>query len=253
MSVSTHDPVPLHEGVPVIELDAVSKVFHLPGAEPVNALRSVNLRVMQHESVAIVGPSGSGKSTLLNIIGCLDTPTSGTYRLNGVDVASLNDKGRSAIRGREIGFVFQQFHLLAHRSVLDNVEIGSLYGTNTHRPLPRRERLKYAQDALERVGLSHRMNATARTLSGGEKQRVAIARAISQRPSLLLADEPTGNLDTQNTHSVLDVLDTLQAEGLTLLLITHDLAVANRLQRRVTISDGTLTANLSVVGAHTNA
>ncbi len=226
----------------VVDLTEVTKVFQPPGSAPVHALRNVNLRVEKHESVAIVGPSGSGKSTLLHILGCLDIPTSGTYRLNGVDVASLNDGGRAAIRGREIGFVFQQFHLLSHRSVIDNVELGSLYGTTSRAPKPRRERLQLAADALERVGLSHRLRASARTLSGGEKQRVAIARAIADQPSLLLADEPTGNLDTENTNSVLDVLDRLQADGLTLIMITHDVAVARRLQRQVDISDGYLTA-----------
>jgi putative ABC transport system ATP-binding protein len=227
---------------PVVELSDVSKVFQPPGTAPVHALRTVNLTVQPHESVAIVGPSGSGKSTLLHILGCLDIPTGGTYRLNGVDVASLTDAGRAAIRGREIGFVFQQFHLLSHRTVIDNVELGSLYGTTRHAPKPRRERLHLAAAALERVGLTHRLNATARTLSGGEKQRVAIARAIADSPSLLLADEPTGNLDTENTNSVLDVLDRLQADGLTLIMITHDLTVARRLQRQVDISDGYLTA-----------
>ena len=227
--------------VPVVEFLGVSKSFHPPGSEPVRALRHVDLRVARHESVAIIGPSGSGKSTLLHIIGCLDTPTTGIYRLNGTNVAELTDAGRAALRGREIGFVFQQFHLLAHRSVIENVELGALYGTTTVAPKRRAERLDAAHHALARVGLTQRTNATARTLSGGEKQRVAIARAICDHPSLLLADEPTGNLDSVNTAAVLDVFDRLQADGLTLILITHDPTVAHRLQRQVAITDGQLT------------
>lgn len=225
----------------VVSLDGVSKVFDADSTAPVHALRNVQLHVARHESVAIVGPSGSGKSTLLHIVGCLDIPTAGIYRLNGTDVSSLDDAGRAALRGREIGFVFQQFHLLAHRSVLENVELGSLYGTSAHRPARRRERVQTSLDALHRVGLDHRVNALARTLSGGEKQRVAIARAISSNPSLLLADEPTGNLDTANTNVVLDVFDRLRSDGLTLVTITHDPTVAARLERQVTITDGTLT------------
>ncbi len=225
----------------VVQLNDVTKVFQPAGTAPVYALRNVSLRVQRYESVAIVGPSGSGKSTLLNILGCLDIPTNGSYLLNGVDVATLNDAGRAAVRGREVGFVFQQFHLLSHRSVIDNVELASLYGTSLRAPKPRRERLQKAAVALERVGLSHRLGAAARTLSGGEKQRVAIARAITDQPSLLLADEPTGNLDTENTHNVLDTFDRLQADGLTLVLITHDQSVARRLHRQVDISDGHLT------------
>jgi putative ABC transport system ATP-binding protein len=226
---------------PVLQLEQVSKIYEPKGAATVHALRRVDLVVDEHDSVAIVGPSGSGKSTLLHIIGCLDTPTTGTYRLNGVDVAALSDGGRAALRGREIGFVFQQFHLLAHRSVLENVELGSLYGTSQHPPKRRKERLDQAMAALERVGLGNRMNALARTLSGGEKQRVAIARAVSSNPSLLLADEPTGNLDTANTHALLDVFDRLRADGLTLVIITHEPDVAARMNRRVNITDGTLT------------
>jgi putative ABC transport system ATP-binding protein len=225
---------------PVVHFDAVCKVFDADTPAPVHALRSVELSVQRHESVAIVGPSGSGKSTLLHIIGCLDIPTDGRYLLNGVDVASLDDRGRAALRGREIGFVFQQFHLLAHRSVLENVELGAVYGTTRHPPLRRRERIDAALNALHRVGLDHRINALTRTLSGGEKQRVAIARAISSQPLLLLADEPTGNLDTANTETVLDVFDRLRADGLTLIVITHDVDVAARLERQVTITDGVL-------------
>ena len=231
---------------PVLALRSVWKTFDADSTSPVHALRGVDLEVAPHESVAIIGPSGSGKSTLLNILGCLDIPTRGTYLLNGTDVATLTDAGRAAVRGREIGFVFQQFHLLPHRSVLENVELGTIYGTSQQPPPARRERIERALDALHRVGLDHRVDATARTLSGGEKQRVAIARAITSRPALLLADEPTGNLDTRNTHTVLDVFDRLQADGLTLVVITHDPSVA--------ITDGYLTTqpahNRATANAH---
>jgi putative ABC transport system ATP-binding protein len=233
---------------PIVSLKAVWKSFEPPGAAVVHALRGVDLVIDPHESVAIIGPSGSGKSTLLNIVGCLDIASSGTYLLNGIDVASMSDSGRAAVRGREVGFVFQQFHLLSHRSVLENVELSMAYGTSLQPPLPRRQRISRALVALERVGLAHRTEATARTLSGGEKQRCAIARAIVSEPSLLLADEPTGSLDTANTHAVLDVFDRLQDEGLTLVVITHDPSVARRLQRSVAITDGHLTERLVGVG-----
>lgn len=235
--------------VPVVSLRGVAKTFRPAGSEPVRALTNVDLTVGRHESVAVIGPSGSGKSTLLHILGCLDVPTEGTYLLNGVDVASLSDSERAAQRGREIGFVFQQFHLLSHRSVIENVELGALYGTTKMRPKRRRERLDAAYTALERVGLTHRVNALARTLSGGEKQRVAIARAISDNASFLLADEPTGNLDTANTNAVLDVFDRLQADGLTLIMITHDPTVAARLQRQVSITDGRLNEHAPMVAS----
>jgi putative ABC transport system ATP-binding protein len=238
---------------PVLALQSVWKTFDADRSSPVHALRGVDLEVAPHESVAIIGPSGSGKSTLLNILGCLDIPTRGTYLLNGTDVATLTDAGRAAVRGREIGFVFQQFHLLSHRSVLENVELGTIYGTTDQPPPARKERIERALDALHRVGLDHRVDATARTLSGGEKQRVAIARAITSRPALLLADEPTGNLDTRNTHTVLDVFDRLQADGLTLVVITHDPSVARRLQRSVAITDGYLTAQPAHNRATANA
>jgi putative ABC transport system ATP-binding protein len=241
-SAHTVNPGERPNVVPVLALRSVWKTFDVGGASPVQALRGVDLEVAPHESVAIIGPSGSGKSTLLNILGCLDIPSRGTYLLNGTDVATLTDAGRAAVRGREIGFVFQQFHLLPHRSVLENVGLGTIYGTNLQPPPARKERLERALDALHRVGLDHRVDAAARTLSGGEKQRVAIARAIASQPALLLADEPTGNLDTRNTQAVLDVFDRLQEEGLTLVVITHDHSVAQRLQRSVAITDGYLTA-----------
>ena len=219
--------------VPVVELEAVSRTF--PGFPPVEAVRATDLVVDEGDYVSIVGPSGSGKSTLLHLLGCLDRPTEGTYRLRGVDVGALSDSKRTALRGREIGFVFQSFHLLSHRTVLDNVIVGMLYNRTS-----RRDRRTQAIDALERVGLGHRMTFTPTKLSGGERQRVAIARAVAAEPSLLLCDEPTGNLDTATTESLLDLFDELRADGLTLIVITHNEAVSRRADRRIEIVDGIL-------------
>ena len=219
--------------VPVVELEAVSRTF--PGFPPVEAVRATDLVVDEGDYVSIVGPSGSGKSTLLHLLGCLDRPTEGTYRLRGVDVGALSDGKRTALRGREIGFVFQSFHLLSHRTVLDNVIVGMLYNRTS-----RRDRRTQAIDALERVGLGHRMTFTPTKLSGGERQRVAIARAVAAEPSLLLCDEPTGNLDTATTESLLDLFDELRADGLTLIVITHNEAVSRRADRRIEIVDGIL-------------
>ncbi len=221
-------------GAAVVELEDVSRTF--PGFPPVEAVRSTNLTVSEGDYVSVVGPSGSGKSKLLHLLGCLDRPTDGTYRLRGVDVGALPDGKRTALRGREIGFVFQSFHLLPHRTVLDNVITGMLYNRT-----PRRNRTTQATDALERVGLGHRMSFTPMKLSGGERQRVAIARAIAGEPSLLLCDEPTGNLDTATTESLLDLFDELRSDGLTLIVITHNEAVSRRADRRIEIIDGILT------------
>jgi len=218
----------------VVELEGVSKTF--PGSPPVEAVRHANLRVEDGDYVAIVGPSGSGKSTLLNILGCLDTPTSGAYRLRGIDVGSLSDVRRTSLRGGEVGFVFQAFHLLSYRTVLENVMTALVYNRT-----PRHARRSRATVALERVGLGHRMDFTPRKLSGGERQRVAIARAIVARPSVLLCDEPTGNLDSTTTASLLDLFDELRTDGLTLMVITHDESVSRRAERRITITDGVLT------------
>jgi putative ABC transport system ATP-binding protein len=187
------------------------------------------------EYATVVGPSGSGKSTFLNIVGLLDRPTVGSYTLDGVDVGSLDEAGRSAIRGRRIGFVFQAFHLLPYRSALDNVALGQLYSGH-----PKARRLAAARDALDRVGMSHRAYATPTTLSGGERQRVAIARAMVNEPSLLLCDEPTGNLDSATAATVLELLDDVHAAGYTIMVITHDPNVAARGQRVITIRDGSL-------------
>ncbi|MFI6901390.1 ABC transporter ATP-binding protein [Nonomuraea sp. NPDC050394] len=218
---------------PVIELAGVCRDF--PSDPPVRALADVDLRVEQGDYMAIVGPSGSGKSTLLNILGLLDRPTSGTYRLDGVETTALRDGGRTRLRGTRIGFVFQSFHLLSHRTVVENVMLAEVYG-----PHPRAGRRARAEQALEQVGMSHRIRFLPDRLSGGERQRVAIARALMARPALLLCDEPTGNLDSRNTEAILDLFDGLRADGLTILVITHEDGVSARAKRRVRIADGVL-------------
>ncbi|MEU6946023.1 ABC transporter ATP-binding protein [Streptomyces sp. NPDC046316] len=204
-----------------------------PGPPPVDALRPCDLTVRRGEFVAVVGPSGSGKSTFLNIAGLLDAPTTGTYLLDGIDTGTLRDADRTALRGRRIGFVFQSFHLLPQRSALENVTLALVYNG-----APRRERAVRAREALEQVGLGHRVDTLPTRLSGGERQRVAVARALVTRPSLLLCDEPTGNLDTANADAVLALLEKLHADGMTVLVITHDPVVAARARRTVTIRDG---------------
>ncbi|GAA3501829.1 ABC transporter ATP-binding protein [Streptomyces prasinosporus] len=218
---------------PVIEFRGVGLTY--PGPPPVRALRACDLVVEQGEHVAIVGPSGSGKSTFLNIAGLLDAPTEGRYLLDGIDTGALSDADRTGLRGRRIGFVFQSFHLLPHRSALENVMLAMVYNAGA-----RRGRAERARAALERVGLGHRTDALPTRLSGGERQRVAIARALVGRPSLLLCDEPTGNLDTVTAESILQLLDELHRDGMTLLVITHDPGVAARGRRTVAIRDGVL-------------
>ncbi|NDU72091.1 ATP-binding cassette domain-containing protein [Actinomadura sp. DSM 109109] len=219
---------------PAIVLEKVGRTY--TGPPPVTALLDIDLTVDRGDSVAIVGPSGSGKSTMLNLLGLLDRPTSGRYLLDGVDVSLLNEAERTAVRGRHIGFVFQAFHLLSHRSALENVMLAQLYGAT-----PRAERLRNARTVLQRVGLGHRMHALPTTLSGGERQRVAIARALANQPRLLLCDEPTGNLDSRTAATILDLLEELHGAGQTVLTITHDPLVARRSQRIRTIRDGRLT------------
>jgi putative ABC transport system ATP-binding protein len=232
----TPDPTPTGDlaGVPVIELRQLTRTF--PGTPPVHALREADLRIDRGDYVSIVGPSGSGKSTLLHILGLLDRPTSGDYLLDGLATGTASEADRAALRGGRIGFVFQSFHLLPHRTVLDNVLLATLYSG-----VPRAERRDRALAALERVRLSHRLDFMPTVLSGGERQRVAIARAVIASPHVLLADEPTGNLDSTNSAGVLDLFDELHGDGLTLLVITHDAAVSARARRRVRINDGTLT------------
>ncbi|MEV4580826.1 ABC transporter ATP-binding protein [Nonomuraea jabiensis] len=218
---------------PVISLAEVSREF--AAEPPVRALDRVTLRVERGDYLAIVGPSGSGKSTLLNVLGLLDRPSSGSYRLDGTETTTLRDGARTRLRGDRIGFVFQSFHLLSHRSVVENVMLAEIYGRHARRG--RRER---ALAALERVGLGHRTGFAPDRLSGGERQRAAIARALMGEPSLLLCDEPTGNLDSRNTESVLGLFDELRGQGMTIVVITHEQEVSERAGRRVRITDGVL-------------
>jgi ABC-type lipoprotein export system ATPase subunit len=202
----------------------------------VHALRGVDLTIRRGDFIAIVGPSGSGKSTLLNVLGCLDRQSAGTYLIDGIDTATLGDGQLAGLRGRRIGFIFQTFNLLPHRSALDNVMMAEVY-----LGVPRSGRRHRALAALRRVGLADRSEFTPTKLSGGQQQRVAIARALMGSPSLLLCDEPTGNLDSANTVSVLRLFEELGADGLTLVVVTHDDEVAARAHREVRIVDGRLT------------
>ncbi|MBI4219304.1 MAG: ABC transporter ATP-binding protein [Chloroflexi bacterium] len=220
----------------MIEIQDVWKVHRL-GQVEVPALRGVSLTVERGEMVAIMGPSGSGKSTLMNLVGCLDVPTRGTYRLDDRDVGRLSDDRLAVIRSRQIGFIFQTYHLLPRLSALQNVEMPLLYG-NGH------DRKQRALAALERVGLAGRMHHRPAQLSGGEQQRVGIARALVKRPTLLLADEPTGNLDTKSSDGILHVLQELNSqEGITILLVTHEPDVAARCRRVVALRDGVIVSD----------
>ena len=217
---------------PVAELRGISKIYGSGDLE-VKALDQLNLTVQEGDYLAVMGASGSGKSTAMNILGCLDRPTSGTYRLNGTAVEQLDDDALADVRNRSLGFVFQQFHLLGHASAMENVMLPMIYAG-----VPKDERIERAQTALSRVGLAQRLENKPNQLSGGQQQRVAIARAIINRPSLLLADEPTGALDSSTTAEVLELFDELHQQGITLVMVTHEDDVAARAQRIARFQDG---------------
>jgi putative ABC transport system ATP-binding protein len=216
----------------IIQLTNITK-FYQVGEEKVHALDGVSLQIQKNEYVAIMGPSGSGKSTLMNIIGCLDTPTSGVYELNNINVSDMNDNQLAKIRNKEIGFVFQTFNLLARSDVLHNVELPLIYGG-----IGSMERKKLARAAIERVGLTDRIHHKPNELSGGQRQRVSIARALVTQPSILLADEPTGNLDTKTGDEIMMLIDTLHKEGNTIILVTHEEDIALHAHRRIRLRDG---------------
>ncbi|MDR1295507.1 MAG: ABC transporter ATP-binding protein [Bifidobacteriaceae bacterium] len=220
----------------LIELDRIERIY--PGSPPVEALRPATLAISSGDYVAVVGPSGSGKSTLLNVLGLLDVPTSGRYWLDGFDTGRLAPRQRAALRGSRIGFVFQAFHLMDHRSVLENV---ALTGTYSH--LSRSRRHAAARDAIDRVGLTHRVDFLPSRLSGGERQRVAIARALAGSPKVLLCDEPTGNLDSHRAAEIIDLFEAMHADGLAVVVVTHDEGLAARAHRRLHVHDGEVTVS----------
>jgi putative ABC transport system ATP-binding protein len=222
------DTQPAH----LIEMRELTRVYQL-GPQEIYALRGVNLTIDPGEYVAIMGPSGSGKSTLMNVIGCLDTPSSGRYILDGVPVETMNDDELAAVRNKKIGFVFQTFNLLARTTALQNVELPLIYAK-----VPRAQRRQLAEEALTAVGLKDRMSHQPNELSGGQRQRVAIARALVNRPSLLLADEPTGNLDSQTGREILDLFKELSDRGNSIIMVTHEDDVAREARRVIHIRDG---------------
>lgn len=216
----------------LIEINDMHKIYN-PGENEVRALDGVDLKICEKEFVAIIGHSGSGKSTLMNMLGCLDVPTDGTYMLHGMDVSDMEDDELSDVRNREIGFIFQGFNLIQNLTALENVELPLIY-----RGVSKRERRDLSLSALEKVGLSHRIDHKPAEMSGGQQQRVAIARAIAQAPPIILADEPTGNLDSNSTREIMQILRELHSEGRTVILITHDNDIADQADRVIRISDG---------------
>jgi putative ABC transport system ATP-binding protein len=225
----------------VINLQQIKKMYDMGGAEEVHALRGVSVEIRKNEYVAIMGPSGSGKSTLMNIIGCLDTPTSGLYEFNGINVGEMDDNDLAKIRNKEIGFVFQTFNLLARSNALHNVELPLIYaGVSSS------ERKRLAREALEHVGLGDRVQHKPNELSGGQRQRVAVARALVNRPSILLADEPTGNLDTKTGDEIMMLFEELHQQGNTIILVTHEESVAEHAHRIIRVRDGLVESDLTV-------
>ncbi|WP_022768543.1 MULTISPECIES: ABC transporter ATP-binding protein [unclassified Butyrivibrio] len=223
----------------LVEIKDVCKIYN-PGENEVRALNHVSLTIGEGEFVAIIGQSGSGKSTLMNMLGCLDTPTSGKYFLHGQDVSHMTDDEQSDIRNREIGFIFQGFNLIPSLTALENVELPLIY-----RGVSKKERVRLASAALNSVGLAKRMTHKPNEMSGGQQQRVAIARAIAQAPPILLADEPTGNLDTGSTKEIITIIKRLYHEGRTVIIITHDPGIAKQAKRIITISDGMIQSDIA--------
>jgi putative ABC transport system ATP-binding protein len=221
----------------LIRLDQITRRYRM-GGETIHALREVTLSIGRGEYVAIMGPSGSGKSTLMNIIGCLDTPTSGNYHLNGVDVSDMDDNQLAEVRNREIGFVFQTFNLLARSNALHNVELPLIYAG-----VDAEERRRTALEAIHDVGLTDRMHHKPNELSGGQRQRVAVARALVNKPSILLADEPTGNLDSRTGEEIMALFEQLSLKGNTIILVTHEEDIARHARRIVRIRDGLIASD----------
>lgn len=226
----------------LVEVKDMCKIYN-PGENEVRALDHVDVTIEENEFVAIIGHSGSGKSTLMNMLGCLDVPTSGSYFLHGQDVSSMTDDELSDIRNKEIGFIFQGFNLIPNLTAEENVELPLIY-----RGVGRRERRELAQEALRKVGLEHRMKHKPSEMSGGQQQRVAIARAIAQAPPVILADEPTGNLDSGSTKEIMDILRQLHREGRTVILITHDNEIAAQAKRVIRIKDGRVEEDVTFTG-----
>lgn len=223
----------------ILHLRDITRDFKL-GSQTVHVLKGIDLDIHKNQYVALMGPSGSGKSTLMNLLGCLDTPTAGNYRLNGTDVSSLNDNELAQIRNNEIGFVFQTFNLLPRSTALENVALPLVYAG-----MPKEERLKRAAEVLKQVGLEDRMDHRPNQLSGGQRQRVAVARALVNNPALILADEPTGNLDSKTSVEIMKLFDDIQAAGNTVILVTHEEDIAQHAKRIIRLVDGNIDSDIS--------